>query len=263
MDEQPIKNGNLKLYSQSAIWVGTFLGGPLAAAYLIKENYKAFNLPEKGRNALLIGVISTVLLLGILFALPENLIDRIPRQLLPLIYTGIVYFIVERYQGPLLKQHKENGYDFFSRWKAVGIGLIAALILAIPIFVIAYLETQTPGLDIYEKKMIRFRDNEAASLEVYDNMIIKNNFTLISELTNKAIPKSEENIEIAKDLQNIPNLPSDLKKQNELILEYSKIRLEVFQLTKKSLIENTNKYEMQINSLNARIEDILGKMESQ
>jgi hypothetical protein len=29
-----------KLYKDKAIWIGTFIGGPLVAGYLIAENYK-------------------------------------------------------------------------------------------------------------------------------------------------------------------------------------------------------------------------------
>ncbi|MEJ5055640.1 hypothetical protein [Sphingobacterium sp. MYb382] len=34
-----------KIYSDSAITLGTFLGGPLAAGYMMAANFKAFNQP--------------------------------------------------------------------------------------------------------------------------------------------------------------------------------------------------------------------------
>lgn len=42
-----IQTSTQKIYRDKAIWVGTFLGGPLAAGYLIAENFKAFNDPAK------------------------------------------------------------------------------------------------------------------------------------------------------------------------------------------------------------------------
>jgi hypothetical protein len=45
------KTEKIKLYSSKAISGATFLGGPLAAGYLIGENFKAINKPTEGRNS--------------------------------------------------------------------------------------------------------------------------------------------------------------------------------------------------------------------
>ena len=84
-----------KLYSQRSIAIATFFGGPVAAGYLVKKNYNALNQPENGRTAFIIGVIATILLFLGLFLLPESIIDRFPNKLIPAVYTGIIYLIVE------------------------------------------------------------------------------------------------------------------------------------------------------------------------
>lgn len=48
----------IKLYSSNAIGVATFLGGPLAAGYLIGENYKSLNQPKEGQQSLIIGIVA-------------------------------------------------------------------------------------------------------------------------------------------------------------------------------------------------------------
>jgi hypothetical protein len=56
-----------KIYKDRAIFVGTFLGGPLVAGYLSAENYKNLGQQNKVKTAWLIAIIFTIVLIGILF----------------------------------------------------------------------------------------------------------------------------------------------------------------------------------------------------
>lgn len=128
-----------KLFTQNAIAVATYIGGPMAAGYLVKRNFDAQQQEKKGLNALFIGIIFTLLLLVLFFSLPEYIFDSMPRAVIPLIYTAIIYFIVEKTQGKWLREHKETGGEFYSTWKAAGIGAIFLVILSAFIFGVAYL----------------------------------------------------------------------------------------------------------------------------
>jgi hypothetical protein len=120
--------GTFRLYSLSAISIVTFIGGPLAAGILIRKNFINLGHEQLGRNALVISVIATIVLFGTLFSLPEDIVDKIPNSIIPLIYTGIVYLISDKYQGVALKEHKHNNRPFYSAWKAAGIGAICLLL---------------------------------------------------------------------------------------------------------------------------------------
>ena len=52
-----------KIYKERAIWVGSFIGGPLTAGYLIAENFKAFNKLEKARKTWIFTWIATALII--------------------------------------------------------------------------------------------------------------------------------------------------------------------------------------------------------
>lgn len=144
MNKIEIKSENLtkdiKLYSARAIGGATFLGGPLAAGYMIGKNFTAIGKPEQARNSLLIGIVSTLLLFTGLYLTPENIIDKIPGHLIPLAYTGIIWGMVEWKQGAILKSHKDNGNSFFSGWKAAGVGIISLLLILIGIFALAFFD---------------------------------------------------------------------------------------------------------------------------
>ena len=260
MTEIENKTENIKLYSSKAISGATFLGGPLAAGYMISENFKALDKPDEGRKSLIIGIVSTVILFGGIFLLPESLIDKIPRQLIPLAYTAIIWGIVEWKQGDILKAHQESNNSFFSGWRAAGIGLISLVIIGIGIFGYAFMESSNPAYEIYDNKIAEFSENENESLTIYDNIEFKSKAKLLSELDTKATPKWKRNIEIVSELKNINGLPSELSDQNETLLKYSELILETFLLIKKAVSEDTDEYDVQLNMLNTRIESELKKL---
>lgn len=86
-----------KIYKDRAIWVGTFLGGPLAAGYLIAENFKAFNEFDKAKKTWIYAIIATVAVFGGVFLIPDNV--KVPNQIIPLIYTAIAYYLVQHFQA--------------------------------------------------------------------------------------------------------------------------------------------------------------------
>ena len=112
----------LKFYSQRAIGIATFFGGPLAACYLVRENYLVLNKPDEAKKALLYGLLATVAVLGFILLTPEDVMEKIPNQIFPLIYTAVIYYVVESTQGETLKLHEKFGNEFISGWKAALVG---------------------------------------------------------------------------------------------------------------------------------------------
>ena len=252
--QQETNTKDLTFYSQKAIGIATFIGGPLAAGYLIRENYKALHETEKGNKALIISIVATIALFALIFSIPEQVIEKIPKVIIPAIYTGMIVFWVEQTFGALFKQHEEHKYAFFSRWRAAGIGAISLLILAAGLFGFIYLSTDSEAEDLYNTKIEQFSKNEQESLLFYDLLQTENNFSLILELNNKVIPKWKENIEIIKQTDTISNLPSVFIEQNKKLLRYAELRLEVFELFKKTINEDTDKYTVRLEFLHAEID---------
>ncbi|MBI5540200.1 MAG: hypothetical protein HY951_09100 [Bacteroidia bacterium] len=114
----------IKLYSNRAIGIATYFGGPIAAGILVRRNFINLGNAKYGKYSLYIGILSTILLFIGLFSIPEDIINQIPNVVIPVIYTAIIFAIVNRLQGKDLKKHKENKGEFYSAWKAFGIGAI-------------------------------------------------------------------------------------------------------------------------------------------
>ena len=90
MEQGLTLNNNIpsqKIYKDKEIYVGTFLGGPLVAGYLMANNFKVFGESNKGKRTWMYTIITTIVIFGGIFLIPN--IDKIPNQIIPLIYTGI------------------------------------------------------------------------------------------------------------------------------------------------------------------------------
>lgn len=126
-----------KIYKQRAISVGAFLGGPLVAGYFIAENFKAFEENEKAKKTWIIAIIVTVLVFGFAFLIPDDV--TIPNQIIPILYTGIAYYMTQHFQGEKIKEHIENGGVYFNWWRTIGVGFIGlfiTILAAVSIFLL-------------------------------------------------------------------------------------------------------------------------------
>lgn len=119
-----------KMYSLAEITFASYFGGPLVAGILARQNYIHIGKEKSGNWALIIGIVSTILILIGIFLLPEHIIGKIPSPLIPAIYTLIIYFLVKELQGKEIENHKKNNGEFYSMWNVLGISVICAVILA-------------------------------------------------------------------------------------------------------------------------------------
>lgn len=159
-----------KIYKDRAIWVGTFLGGPLAAGYLIAENFKAFNDKDKANKSWIYAIIAAVVVFGGIFLIPENI--KIPNQIIPLIYTAIAYFLVQHFQGQNISAHINSGGQLFGWWRTIAVGLIGLAITIIPIIGFALISDSIDNASISTKTFgtmkheIAFDKNNISETEV-------------------------------------------------------------------------------------------------
>jgi hypothetical protein len=130
LTEQPL----FKLYKDRAIYIGTFIGGPLVAGYLASENFKKLGQPDKVKMTWIISISVTIIIFGGIFLIPN--IEKVPNFVIPLIYTGITQFLIHKFQGEAIKAHIEDGGETFSTWRAVWIGFVGLAILFVVIFAI-------------------------------------------------------------------------------------------------------------------------------
>jgi len=252
---------SIKLYSQRAISITTFFGGPLAAGILIRENYKSLDKNKQGNIALVIGIVTSILLFGGLFLMPEEVNEKIPNSIIPLIYTAIIYMIVEKIQGKELRAHIENEGEFYSAWKASGVGALSLVIIVGFVFIASDLFYSESDYDAvsYEDGLSVFFEKEATSLEVFNALEYESTDNLIYELGNSLV-LWEENKIIIGELNSIENLPEELVTQNELLSKYCDLRITQIELVIKSLIGDTEIYTTEMEDLVSQIDDLIDEL---
>jgi len=125
-----------KLYSDRAIALATFLGGPLTGGYLAAENFKQLGAPRKVKIAWVTGIVAFVIVMGGVILVPG--ISRVPSYIIPLFYTGVTQVLIQRSQGAALKAHVENRGLLYSLWRVALVGLIGAAITLAIVFAIVY-----------------------------------------------------------------------------------------------------------------------------
>jgi len=254
------KTKGLKFYSQRAIGIATFLGGPLAAGYLVRENYLALNKSDEAQKAFFYGLLATVAVFGFIFMMPESIMEKVPNQIIPLIYTAIIYYVVEQTQGETLKLHKELGNEFYSGWKAARVGFVSLLLLVAVIFGYVFLFENEGDLLEYDKKMELYSKNETASLEFYNFLETEDQEKLIFRLNSEVIPKWIENKQIVKEVSNLNGLPNEVIVKNKILLKYTELRLQAFELFKKAIQENNGNYNDELDKIHFQIDQELEKL---
>ena len=248
---------NKKLYSQRAILAATFFGGPLAAGILTQRNFINLGKERYGRNALIIGIISTVVIFGGIFIVPEDILDKIPNIVIPTVYMAIVGSLIEKYLASDLKEHLKNSNPFYSIWRAIGIGA-GCLVLLITV-ILGYALSLPDDFDTekYDSGVAEFFENETQALRLYSIIDDSAPEVVISHIDNIGLPAWQRNLAIIDELDAIEGLYSELKRQNETLKRYSTLRIEVYQLIRQAISEDTDRYNEQIDALHIKIEEII------
>ena len=125
-----------KVYKSSAFWVGTFIGGPLAAGYFFAKNFKVFGEDEKIKPTWIFALLISVLVLLIAILIPEDV--EIPNQLIPLAYTGAAFGLFYHFQEAKAKTHLDQGGAHYSWGNVLGVSIISFMILVIPIAIYVF-----------------------------------------------------------------------------------------------------------------------------
>jgi hypothetical protein len=128
MDKVKYPTTHKIIFNIKAITLGTALGGPLAAGYLISNNFKTFREDRYFRWTWAIAIIATLICYGISIYLPRYVLKNLPVPVFEGIVTYLAYFFAKRYQGENISKHINNGGNTISLWKVSGIALIISII---------------------------------------------------------------------------------------------------------------------------------------
>ena len=136
MDVTP---ASLKLYTPLQIRFRSFLGGPIAAIYYLKENFSVLGNSAEARKTVFWGVAIVV---GMMISIPF-LPDRFPHYVIPLAYAYAAGAVAEKWQLGKQAIVDSGKYQFQSNWRVCGLALLLMIafigILFVEIFCLVQL----------------------------------------------------------------------------------------------------------------------------
>ena len=135
--------------------------------------------------------------------------------------------------------------------------LAVAVVLAGTVFATIYLSVPKE-YDLYDEEMALFYFNEEKALDAYnqlDGMAIND---IVSTINQSIIPKWEKNIEVLKDVRRMNNFPEDLIRENELLMQYSQLRIESLEAVKKSVMFDNEIYRKEVEAVYRKIDSVIG-----
>ena len=145
--EETFKN---KVFKESQLWVVSYLGGPLGASYLLSHNFKIFGEHKKAKIIWTGSIIFTIFLSIFLILIPEAVIEKIPKVLIPVIYSGAYYGIMHYYQSEKINDYINAGGIFEGWGKSISISIIGCIIFFLSMFIFAVLvDFLTPMFYLY------------------------------------------------------------------------------------------------------------------
>jgi hypothetical protein len=116
-----------EVFSPQQVYVGAFLGGPIAGVYLIKKNFESMLNQKAATLTLMCGSLAVIALTMLIFVLPEN----IPNMLIPLLYSGLAAGIAWHYQVSKEEAEVNPEYTFISNWSVAKIAVISFVLYAV------------------------------------------------------------------------------------------------------------------------------------
>ncbi len=202
------------IYTLKTIQVATTLCGPLVAGYMLSNNFKLFGEPDKARNTWLWTIVLTVLLFGILFALPDKIINKTPTILFPLLYGAVAFYTGKKFQESNINAHIKAGGNKYKFGRSFLVSVICLLVLSIPILGIvgAQIVLSNPAAEIFKsigydsiktygtiKNEIAYPSGNISVIELDSIANALNQVGYFDEITHKEImvKKSGNNYEIS------------------------------------------------------------------
>ena len=109
-----------KVYKPIQILLGSFIGGPTATVYFLRENFTSLGQPQNAKRTLYIGLSFVMLLFISLPFLPSDF----PSTPLPVLYCLLGFLISKNHQFKEKTNSQKILYQYHSNWKVCWVAIL-------------------------------------------------------------------------------------------------------------------------------------------
>jgi rhomboid protease GluP len=136
------------------------------------------------------------------------------------------------------------------------IGLLTSVLL---ISSFSIYKTLPNDIGNYDKEMERFISMESMALEIYSLQEGTPNEKILLEIKDRGIYYWKENLKLIASFKDL-DLPLLIRTRNSKLKEYCELRIKSYELIYKTIEEDTDQYESEINHYNQKIEKIITEL---
>ncbi|MBU0913150.1 MAG: hypothetical protein KKF22_11475 [Gammaproteobacteria bacterium] len=122
---------NKEFFTPKQVYLGSFLGGPFAAAYYVSENFRSMGKAELAKLSIVISVVVSIALFVLVYQLPENF----PYTIIPIAYSGLAASVTWKLQVTKEEIDAVESYSFRSNWKVFFSSLAALAFTYVSLFI--------------------------------------------------------------------------------------------------------------------------------
>jgi rhomboid protease GluP len=137
---------------------------------------------------------------------------------------------------------------------------IIGLLTVLTIIVCSFVYRSIPNdLGSYEKKMKQFSSMESMALEVYSLPKNTPKSKLLYEIKDRGIYYWNEDLKIIEEVEKL-QLPEGVHTQADKLKQYCKLRIKSYELLYKTVNEDSNQYQGQIEDYNKQIQGVIDEL---
>lgn len=114
-------------------------------------------------------------------------------------------------------------------------------------------------IDKYESRMKEFASKESMALEMYRMPEGTPKENILREINTRSIYYWNENLNVIKGMD-LLNIPDELHKRNKRLTAYCELRIKSCELISRTVDEETDKYNGEIEDVNKQIEAIIAEL---
>lgn len=267
----------IRLFSERDFIAGAAVGGVIAPTYFFYKNFKNQGNLKAAKLSVIFGLAAFVVIFGLSFFTETILRTSIPTWIYLPIFIAITKGLVVKFQSASIKQHKESGGQFYKS-RAAGVVFVSMIItvlmfLGIVQIVITtthsnlgiwdtiFLSQQKFDKTALDQRALEINQNDQLSIKVLSLPSTTTNAELISGI-DAGIVRYTRNLQLVNEIDGIKNIPEIIKEDSARIRKYTELRIQMFELLKKSVVEETRAYDSQIMSIGKEIEPLTQSQKS-
>ncbi len=143
-------------YSAGQVSVAAFIGGPLAAGWLMSRAFRAFGNPDGASRVVYVSIAAVVAIIVGVFLWPD-----VPNLLFPAATMGGYLAAYNAYLGTSLEEHLDEGRGLASWWGAIGKSIVSLLVTVLAIFAVVMAFPTLLGPNVQSGASIVYYDGAA------------------------------------------------------------------------------------------------------